>query len=101
MTVEMSLKPIADPDSYDAIRYAVCGYCANISRQICIEDCVPEGLYRCLEPVPLEEWDNPPELPNMDELLGHEAITRLALLKLAIHYLREDAVRTRRPLYEW
>jgi len=88
-----------EPENFDTLSYAVCGYCRNRSSEACIKKCVPEGLYRYFEPVPLEEWDNPPALPPMRELLEHRPATRLALVYMALHYLREEAIRSKPPLY--
>ena len=64
-------RPVAAPEGKDAIRYAVCGYCRNQGQPVCLTRCRSEGLYRELEPVVLEEWDHPPEIPGMSDLLSY------------------------------
>ena len=85
--------PVATPEGKDAIRYAVCGYCRNRGQPVCLTRCSREGLYRHLGPVVLEDWDHPPEVPNMEELLAYDAVTRLALVQISLHYLREGYIR--------
>jgi hypothetical protein len=87
-----------EPENVDAIGYVVCGYCRNRGETSCMTECVPEGLYRHLCPARLEEWEFPPGLPDMDEMLGYDSATRLALVKLALHYLGEEVVKLKRPL---
>ena len=81
------------PEGKDAICYAVCGYCRNQGQPSCRTQCRQEGRYRYLEPVALEEWEQPPEIPGMDELLSYDGVTRLALVKISLHYLREGHIR--------
>ena len=85
--------PVVTPEGKDAICYAVCGYCQNQGQASCLTRCRTEGRYRYLEPVVLEEWDHPPEIPGMGDLLSYDAVTRLALVKLSLHYLREGYIR--------
>lgn len=83
----------------DSIRIAVCGYCFNRGKEVCLKDCAPEGLYRYLDPVALDGWDNPPQVPPMRTLLEYEPVTRLAFMTLMMHYLREEIMKTPRPKY--
>jgi len=93
------LAPVREAEALDAIRYVVCAYCINRATDVCIERCVPEGLYRYLEPAELEEWEFPPDLPPFRELLQYDAVTRLALFRLAFHYVRREIVEKIPPRY--
>ena len=65
----------------------------------CMEECVPEGLYRHLQPVELDEWNYPSELPRTGAMLEMPAVTRLAIVTLYMRYLQQDTIKTRLALY--
>ena len=92
------LAPITDPEAPDTLRIAVCGSCRNHRKEMCVTECVPKGLFHCLEPVTLDEWDTHPTFPLMKDLIELRAVTRLALVSLAGHYLREECLRFKKPL---
>ncbi len=93
------MKPVK-PEGADVITYAICGYCRNRGTDSCLTECRKEGLYRYLEPIALEEFDNPPEIPSMNDLLSYDAVSRLAFIRLSLHYLREFMVQAKPPLYD-
>jgi hypothetical protein len=64
---------------------SVCVYCANKSREPCFE-CKKEGKYRQLEPAALFNWEFPPDLPSMREMVDLPPAERLAMMWLALKY---------------
>lgn len=87
---------VADRDDFiaaeaetDVLDPRICTWCINRDREICIEECAPEGKYRYLEPVALEHWEPPPPLPPFCELVDSPAYAKLAFVFLGLHYLRE------------
>ena len=64
----------------------ICIWCRNRGQEVCLERCQAEGRYRYLEPEPLAQWEQPPELPSFRELVDMSASERLALVYLDAHY---------------
>jgi hypothetical protein len=65
---------------------AICIWCANQNREICIEECRGEGKYRHLEPEALEPGEMGPELPPMRKLVDQPPEERLAIVWLNAYY---------------
>lgn len=61
-------------------------YCRNRGRELCINDCAPQGHFEHLEPLTLEAWELPPELPPYGDLfqLNHHVVR--GVFYLALHY---------------
>ena len=72
---------------------AICVWCANRQKEVCVTRCQDEGRYRYLEPAPLASWEVPPELPRFRDLINLPASERLALIYLAAVYERREAQR--------
>ena len=64
----------------------VCIWCVNNNKEVCVEECQPEGKYRYLEPEVLEPWEQGPELPPMRELIEKPPEERLAIIWLNSYY---------------
>jgi len=75
----------------ETLNPAICAWCANKQRDVCVERCQPEGRYRYLVPEPLHSWEFPPELPPYRELMQLSADERLALIYLSVVYERREA----------
>jgi hypothetical protein len=75
------------------MRREICTYCANKSSGSC-PTCQEEGKYRYFEPDSLADWELPPELPSMRQLVDYPPYERLAILYLSVAL--EQRQRTRR-----
>ena len=69
-----------------AVSREICIWCANQNRDVCVEECRPEGKYRHLVPEALEPGEMGPELPPMRELIDKPAEERLAVVWLNSYY---------------
>jgi hypothetical protein len=65
----------------------ICIWCGNNNRDVCQEECQPEGKYRHLAPVPPDPWEVAPSPPDFRELVDLPAAERLAVLWLSVYYL--------------
>lgn len=70
----------------------ICSYCCNKSSDVC-EPCGKEGRYRFLEAETLASWEQPPELPQMRQIVDLPAAERLALLWLAVRFTERERTR--------
>ena len=64
----------------------VCAYCINRGRERCVTECVPEGKFRYLEPVALEDWEQPPPLPPYRVMVDMRPYTVRAVIWLSEYY---------------
>ena len=67
----------------------VCKWCLNRTHEVCL-DCRQEAKYRFLEPKPCSDWESPPELPSMRDMVEMTPYERLALIYLSVIYRQED-----------
>ena len=68
----------------------ICLWCANRGGEACLAQCQREGKYRHLAPERRPDWETPPKLPPMRELVAWPAAERLAILWLVVHYQGEE-----------
>ena len=87
ITLDMAERKMNCPDP------RIGAYCLNNGREKCITDCALRGTFHLLEPVTLDSWELPPELPPYRELfrLDHHAVR--GVFYLAIHYQQEEGRR--------
>lgn len=70
--------------------FNICVYCGNKQKEVCPRECQPEGRYRHLEPEPLREWEQPPELPPFREMVDESPHAVRAIIWLNAHYRQKN-----------
>ena len=84
--VDGDIAAVARPDP----NARICAWCANRLGEACIAQCQAEGSYRYLAPERRPDWEPPPTLPTMREMVDWSAAERLAVLWLVVHYQSQE-----------
>lgn len=85
---ELGLK-VDPPPQAKRRNLEICGFCRQHDRPVCVTECQPEGMYRKLDPVGLDDWDDLPKMRPFAETFDWTRAEKWAFNWLVMYYLRE------------